>query len=236
MPSLGVWHNTCMREMERARRRYEIVEVVAHLRPQQYALVADPEQDLKLRWKAFDALYELFYEEVARRGYLPEQLDSPEWYHPHLSLDHQRRLSFAYEILLLAWGHEAAPLVPIEAEKLVPQPPDLNTGLPAFTFGDVALLHMLCNAVREEMPAAWERFFQYRTAPLEQVRAAFEEIATVVIKAWQQQSLAPLRFNEAQRKKLVILALTSFQSDQVCTQDEIEWLMRVLVDGVGNTS
>ncbi|MCS7300087.1 MAG: hypothetical protein NZ556_00830 [Fimbriimonadales bacterium] len=213
------------------RTRYSIVESVINLLPRQYAQAVDTTVDLKQRWVAFDALYEMFYEEARRRGYMPEDLDLPEWAQSPESLEQLRRIGFAYELLLLAYGADDPTLPVIEAEKLVPSPPDLETGLPPFTFGDMALIYTFCTLAREEMPDEWGCFFRFREEPLERLRWAFDRLYVVISEAWRTQSLAPLRFNDAQRKKLLILALVSFPEQHgQASQAEIDWLMRVLVD------
>ncbi|MEX2244831.1 MAG: hypothetical protein WD716_13420 [Fimbriimonadaceae bacterium] len=193
------------------------VESVRNLRPKTFELATDFGADIKARWEAFDELYEAIREGLRKKRLSPDHVlttppSSAMANLPALTeaqLDRSRRLVVALQLLLAKYGtaDNVQADVFIQAEALVPTPPDPDTGRPGLTLKDQALLNVLTNLLRTEMTEDWECFFKGDSEPAAKRKLAFRRIYAVVGKGWMDESLFPRALTPEQRQWWVIFAM-----------------------------
>lgn len=204
-----------MNPQEKALALFSAIESVRNLRPGAYALAVDSEAELKARWTAFDEIYEAVCEGLRQKEFSPDAVLSVEANYPPgappptpAQLDRARQVQVAVGFLFAKFRNDPAalPHVMMEAEALVPTPPDPDTGRPALSLKDQALLGELTGIMRTAAPEDWECFFKAESEPAAKRKLAFRRMYAAIGKSWMDQSLFPRSLEPEQRQKEVILA------------------------------
>ncbi|MBV6457918.1 MAG: hypothetical protein HONBIEJF_01038 [Fimbriimonadaceae bacterium] len=203
---------------------------VRNLMPRDTAVACDHNADSKARWTAFDRLFESVIE-----GCKPAELATLGWpiEEGPTSDDALRQLQRQVAMALIGQHFQGNPdaafEMMVQAEALVPTPPDPDTGQMPFTTADQAVLWLGVKYARDEFPEESRIFFRAESEPVERRRRAFRTLYALIGATWMHESLKARQMEPIQRQRLVVLALMSVVPADQWNNDDLERLWSELL-------
>lgn len=189
--------------MSRAAEMIRVIRQFENLRPSAFAMVCDPDTDIKVRWVAFDQLTE------HALTAMPSAVD-----------DHRFRQLLAMTAIRCG-GEMDFNIVLTQAELLAPTEPNRDTGKPQMSIGDTAILGQVTGALAAELPESWHDFYNAAPEDVPRRKAAFRNLYRAAAPRWVAASLFAEQLPSDQRQGQVLVALMVHLPRDLWTESDL---------------
>lgn len=205
---------------------HRVILSARNLMPTAFYIAADPDNDIKKRWTAFDKVFDFVEGEMLARHtpLSPANFDRKDLSEQLAEQIAARSLRYKVAVALLVAAYPDALArygdIMIQADELVPRLPDPDTMRPPLTGKDQVILFELTALLRTEMPDDWDCFFKATSEPVERRREAFKRIYYCVAGTWRENSDFARSMQPEHCQAMILLALMSHvPQDQWTTKD-----------------